>query len=238
MLIVPDGSAFDDWRELRSFTRFLPAWADCVPEFYGGSRALYEQDVLKVAHFVEASRVGQLVLGEVRTRVRVTPYYPKSPCEVNAEVPPGGNTIFFTPALYWAGSRRPASRRGCPRSPSRSDSALLHELIHVIRRRAGHPSGRRVGRWYFSEEEVFAVLVQNYYNQERSLPPRRSHHGFAPLTVTDRIWLRQSPDERRTYRDFVERFVNDHETLARGLAALDVGFNPIARVTGQAASAA
>ena len=232
MILVPDGSDFDEWRQRHSFTRLLPASADVVPELYDQRRARYEQDVSKVACFVEASRVGQLVLAEVRAPVRVKPFYPRTACEVNASVSQSGNEIYFTPAFYRGGGHGT-----CGSHPSRADSTLLHELIHVIRKRGGFPN-RAMRRWYDSEEEVFAVMVQNYYNQERGLTPRRSHHGFAPLTVTDRIWLGQSPDGRRSYRDFVERFVADHEKLAEGLAGLGVRFDPIGRVLASAAAAA
>jgi hypothetical protein len=126
--------------------------------------------------------------------------------------------MFYTPALY---------RNVRPPQP-----AFFHEMVHALRRQSGHPVGGPVGN-YEQEDEIYAVFVENYFRQELRRPLRRDHADLTGLGVPrDKDWLDQTPGGTRRYWYYVQKFITAHPRLARGLARIQLGWNPVRWVLG------
>lgn len=181
----------------------------------------YEQDVVSILRQLvhDRSGIGRWVMDEVERNCYIVPSIPLGTLSRSSSALIG--KIDFTPAHY----RRPFDSPG--KDP---DTVLVHEIVHVGRRQAGIPDGPGF-TGYLTEDEVYAVLVGNYYCQAHGRPMRRDHDEHGYLTIDDRTWLNQ-PLGNGTHRTYVEKFIQQQDRLAKRLSSLPNRFNPIAVVNG------
>lgn len=197
---------------------------DEVVKLYGNHRNFadrYEQQLQRLILDIGSTNIGVAMMSELSYRLLIQPYFFQLRPNAEADSSTFGRYILITPSLY---------------PPHRNVAAVfLHELVHILRRRARLPPGKAIGRDYSSHDEFYAVLVQNYYLQNRGLTMRRAHRisdpQKDPLRLGTNAWLNAIQSGTRTHQFYVEQFIKDHTPLAKKLANLCTGpFNPIDKV--------
>lgn len=126
-----------------------------------------------------------------------------------------GATISFTPSTFQQAPCTPPGTAG--NSPL---EALVHELVHAVRGLS--KTYRQNANSY--EEEEFAMMVANIFSSEINRKLRGAYHGSPEVQEPVGIYL------ARYYRDYfgmIEKFDSQNQAIARGLARVDVPFNPL-----------
>ena len=139
--------------------------------------------------------------------------------------------INFTPGMYANGGA--CQMFYAPRSqftPS-EEEVLLHELVHGARiasLKLKLGSSEHTGlAMYDSEEEFFAVLVENIFQSEvKSGHLRSSHTGFMEMDKNLAGSLAFFQVSGNAFQK-IEKFATQNPGLAKALAHIEVPFNPL-----------
>ncbi|HLK67637.1 MAG TPA: hypothetical protein VKU19_29585 [Bryobacteraceae bacterium] len=141
--------------------------------------------------------------------------------------------VNFTPGMYAKGG--PCQKLYAPRAqytPS-EDEVLLHELVHGARMVSlkfdlGPSTVARKGlSMYDSDEEFFAVLVENIYLSElKSGHLRSSHTSFMEMDQNLQSSLAFFQVSGNAFEK-IEKFATQNPGLAKALSKIEVPFNPV-----------
>jgi hypothetical protein len=139
--------------------------------------------------------------------------------------------INFTPGMYaQGGACQKAYQPVSDYTPS-EDEVLLHELVHGARIVSLHlslgPAAEKGLMMYDSDEEFFAVLVENIYQSElKSGPLRSSHTGFLEMDKNLQDSLAFFQVSGNAFEK-IEKFAKQNSGLAQALSKVEVPFNPL-----------
>jgi len=205
----------------------LPNYPFATPESWAaGVRA----DLL----FISQTRVGALLLRSIRSHSRVVFIEPHAQglWYCNAITGPEdliGARVQYNPGHLGPGSQCAQRDVAVGGYANQSNETLLHELVHALRWVSGKNHTKAVSgglSFYDNKEEFIAVLTQGIYASELKRPIRSSH--FLHFEIDKE--LEGSFDFFKTGADtykYVKAFCHENPFFTRGLADIDVPFNPI-----------
>ncbi len=111
------------------------------------------------------------------------------------------------------------------------DSALVHEIVHVIRALSGHEDGRGIGTHFHNIEEFSAILVEDIYRSSTGRHWLRESHraqNVGPFDDRTRVGGENVNDLfRRIYAKPLALFRRQEPELTAGLATVQARFNPL-----------
>jgi hypothetical protein len=135
--------------------------------------------------------------------------------------------ISFTPIKYTRYCRQNKAHK----AGAQPDEVLFHEMTHATREMRGIFNPLPLGFMYDTEEEFFAIVMQNIYASETGRPYdiRESHHGREHLTTdTNATFLPKADMTDYRYR-LVAKLVHQEPKMCRELVRVHAHFNPIRR---------
>ena len=219
----------------------------------------YEQHVVRLLNRIASYRVGAIVLNRVATIGRPIRIVPRVNLHHRVAQPPAAISFGNQNDRIARGVRgregengdvdtgRDGTGRGAEAgivifSPGArltaaqavvysEDSALVHEIVHVIRALSGHEDGRGIGTHFHNIEEFSAILVEDIYRSSTGRHWLRESHraqNIGPFDDRTRAGAENVNDLfRRIYAKPLALFRRQEPALSAALGTVEARFNPL-----------
>jgi hypothetical protein len=195
-------------------------------------------DIMKIA----GSKVGSHLLRSIKFHGQVITIRPKQADDCNSVTGEGFNVsnsadlsvgtgadVIYNPGTYATGGKCQAKSVAIGGYSTESHEVLFHELVHAFRHVSGKLNKTVLGKglsFYENNEEFDAVLMQGIYASERRRPVRSSHFKHFEIDKELNSSMRFFKSGEETF-NWVEKFCMDNPGFTRGIAEIDLAFNPI-----------